>query len=208
MIKKTFYFLLAIYLAWYGGPLLTQLFWFLPVAELAEALTPTKILMRGISFYISFAVWTLLLWLALQATGLVFMPAGIQKYSETPLARFFKGILGEFAVLALIAAPVFWFVFSFGGRSTVVQEIAGGQSHPELVWIAASFWKKGFWVVVHLWRVALPMAVLLHLAFHRQVKKRIGRLAEPVLRFRDRGRAGQGGSARFAGILEEWSLIN
>jgi len=201
------FLILAALLAWYGGPLLTKLFWFLPITDVAEALTPSGILRHGFSFYTSFLVWTLLLWMTLQATGLMFIPSGFQKYGETKPARFIKGAVSEVMVLALLSIPVFWLLFICGGKSLVLSHLDGGSTIAEAQWTDARIWRQGFWVVTGLWQVALPISALLYFFFQRRLKRRIGRIAEPILRFRDQGRSGGGGSARIGGVFDEWSLL-
>lgn len=70
-----------------------------------------------------------------------------------------------------------------------------------------SRWRFSYLAFKYLWWLALPMAAPFYFFFNGHVKAVIARMHRPVLRFIDTGRGGVGGSARFAGMLEEWELI-
>jgi hypothetical protein len=63
-----------------------------------------------------------------------------------------------------------------------------------------------FLTVKYLWWAALPFALPAHFFLNRRVKRVIAHGARPFTRFLHKGRIGLGGSARFAGIFEEWLL--
>jgi hypothetical protein len=211
----------AVILAWYIGPWLTTVLWFLPVREIAEFLTPTRILSQGLEFYIGFVLWSLLLFALLHGFGLGVVAAAPRRYTTTRPLRALKGLLSEVLLLTFFASLVIVGLLVSGQWNSIVdarmveaQSVdtdPGAQDARAILGtpareIAARPWRFLFTALRHLGYIAYPFGGVLYLLFGARVKHRLARVLRPIRRFFELGQMGAGGSGRFAGLIDEWEL--
>src|SRR5262245_50134509 len=105
-IHRLTYAVLAILIAWYAGPWLSAVLWFLPVQEVADALVPDDLFDRDSAFYVTCGAWALVIYAVLRVAGLTFLRTGIQRYETTPVVRGARGIAAESMLVAISAGAV------------------------------------------------------------------------------------------------------
>jgi hypothetical protein len=124
MLTKLFSLLLAILIAWYLGPWLTTIFWFLPVKELASAISLRNILSHDASFFVSFLLWFAVFWTILKGGGLTVLMAGPQRYGNTKLVRRAQGLIVEGLFLFLFMSPIIaLLVLSGMGKNIILSRL-------------------------------------------------------------------------------------
>jgi hypothetical protein len=220
MQKRIWRLLLVVILAWnFGAVLVDEVSMWLPTTlSFAAFLVPTNLLGQGIIFYFKFAIALVLFALLLKALTVLFGFASpkTQRYAATIFLRRIQGVWAETAIILF-----YFFLLPF-----VFLTISGwpAPEGPPPAWYeqylsrAKEFLgfsyssytdRASIYVdtVKAYWPALLGGALLLWGLTTKLIKRFIVSIHNSVLLgFIEVGRFGQGGSARFAGLIEEWSL--
>lgn len=189
MKRTLFTLMLASVLAWFLGPfLLNELSSAGPVLkEFVSIFTLFELFRRGPAFYLQFVVAIILFWFLIKAIGVLlsFALPKSQRYGTTKLLRRVQGFCAE-----TIFGLFYFFLISFG-----IAQVTDGryESFVELIG--------------ELWLPVLVGTIALYLLTNRPLKIAVANAYLGfLLRVLEPGRFGDGGSARFAGLVEEWSM--
>ncbi|HJT30069.1 MAG TPA: type IV secretory system conjugative DNA transfer family protein [Pyrinomonadaceae bacterium] len=188
MKKTVLTLLLAGILAWCFGPfLLNELTAVGPILkEFGSIFTLFSLIWRGPGFFLQFLVAIIVFWFLLKAIGMLFsfaLPKS-QRYGTTKFLRRVQGFSAEIILVLSAFLMICFCVFVFTGRY---------ESYVELI--------------SELWLPILVGAIVLYLPANRSLKRMLACVYTAfLLRVLEPGRFGDGGSARFGGLVEEWSM--
>ncbi len=214
--------LVAIVLAWnFANPLIDALTDSLPTTfVIVSFLKPANLLGQGVTFYFKFLlaviVWALFIKFVLVLSGFIVPQTGI--YSATKPVRRIQGVWFELMVIGFFFLVVPLVYLSLAGWPTPATQRTAELSSYEMVVSAAedylsnetssadratiyvetikANWLGWLVLAVGLWAVTTKYIKRLFVPIHAAV----------LLGFIEKGRFGLGGSARFAGLIEEWGL--
>lgn len=214
------YLIVALTIAWYCGSWLTAAFWFLPVRELAEALTPInlwgQLWGQGLGPIVSWLIWTTVLYVVFKTLGFATILAAPQRYTTTRPMRAIQGLLAEGLLLVAFASLVVLVLVWSGHWTTLVAtqlnteasapapETAILQSPTEQLMYRP--WRFLLLALRYMGGIAFPVGAVLYVVAGAATKRLILRMMTPLRRVRLLGRLGEGGSAAFAGLIAEWEL--
>lgn len=232
MKQKFWLFLLAALLAWlFGALLISVLVGSLPIANYLfstitayfdqdksfwEWLLSFIFSLNFITLLISFVLFVFIL----QGLGILLgfaLPAG-RKYETTKLLRRIQALSFEFLIIFSFFCLIPYVFLSFYGWAAFTPEpsffeSASMELYKRLGWAYNRQIDKAFIYVEFIkryWFVLLPISTIIYLLnywiFGDLIKRIIVSLHRKFLEFFEAGRFGRGGSARFAGLFEEWSL--
>lgn len=231
MRQRIWLLLLAFPLAWNFGPLLLDAVGAAgPIAEaVISFLIPEDLGGQGLVFYFKFIVALVLFALILKALGLLFsfaLPRG-QRYGTTKLLRRVQGVCAELLIVLFFFCLIpFVILAESGWEDTSRQEIHAEEAGPETTTgrlrksvRRARNWLEGvvevekpdkptiYWrTIKSSWGGFLALALFCYALTHWLIKRALVSIHGPALSFFETGRFGVGGSARFAGLIEEWAL--
>jgi hypothetical protein len=212
--------LLAVLLAWnFANPLIDGLSGSLPAMfGLAALLAPANLTGQGVIFYFKFVVAILVFVLLLK--GLIVLsgfglPMG-QKYSSTKFLRRIQGVWAEVMVILFfffLVPLVFLSLYGWpapAGPPPSFGEMAVTKAK-DYLGINYSGYTDRASIYFHTLKDSGPGFLLLALVLWATTTKLIKRFCVLIhgallIRFFELGRFGVGGSARFQGLIEEWSL--
>lgn len=220
MKNRILLFLISAFLAWNFGPLLFDevLAWLPTAFSILAFLMPTNVLGQGLVFYFKFAVALLLYALLLKVLVALFGFASPQarRYSTTKFLRRVQGAWAEVAIILfyLVVLPCVFLTITgwpepegpppawyeqvlSKGKELLGLDQAGATDRAT---IYAETLKNS-------WFTFLAGALFLWWATTKYIKRLVVPIHRAVLiNFFEVGRFGEGGSARFAGLIEEWGL--
>jgi type IV secretory pathway TraG/TraD family ATPase VirD4 len=192
MKKKILLILFAVFLAWNFGPLFVDVLGASgPLAgAMWRLLLPSNLTGLDPTFYFKFILAIVLFYLLLQGLGVSysFVLPKMGDYGETKLLRRVQGWIAELTIIL-----AFFLLLSLAASLAL-----NGWQETHNVYLYAKTLKTG-------WPYFLLLALALWVKTHRYIKQGLVSLHKIlVLDFIEIGRFGKGGSARFAGLIEEW----
>lgn len=217
MKKRILILIAAVVLAWNFGPVLFEAIGVsIPWAGmLTLLLLPSNLLSQPPDFYVKFLVGIFLFFFLVTGAGYLFgfaVPRG-QKYQTTRLMRQVQALFADSLILGLYFLLISYVFLSVYGWEHFAPEPSGFDWLTSKAYqaVGAEYARVDkptvlFSFIREYWYYPLIPSVPLYWFTRKRVKSVVAVLYERPLRFIETGRFGAGGSARFAGLLEEWAL--
>lgn len=206
MKQKFWTITFAAFLAWFFGALLISgLVGSLPIASyITSSLTSYFIQDKPfgqwvlgfifsldfVTFLIAFVLFIIILQVVSFLLGFA-LPAG-RKYETTWLLRRIQGLTAEIIIILAYFFLIPYLLLTIYGWTETFSKTAWANLYVQLIK------NYGVWL--------LGFSVFLYFATRDLIKRAVVALHKKLLGFFEAGRFGQGGSARFAGLFEEWAL--
>jgi hypothetical protein len=106
MVNRIASLIIALFLAWCVSPYLADVFWFLPIQEIAQSIELRPLFSKEPSFYVGFAIFGLLFFKLLEMGGLAYLLTGPKRFGNTPLVRRAQGLTLTAAMLGFFLMPL------------------------------------------------------------------------------------------------------
>ncbi len=230
MRQRIWLLLLAFPLAWNFGPLLLDAVGASgPIAKaVLTFLIPNNLTGQGLVFYFKFIIALVLFVFILKGLGLLLsfaLPKG-QQYGTTRLLRRVQGVCAELLIVLFFFCLIPFAILTDSGWQDTSRnnrymkdkeaETKGFSQYVKKAWDllegkseeekepdkATLYWRT----IESEWPVFLALALACYSLTHWLIKRLAVSVHGSALNFFEAGRFGVGGSARFAGLIEEWAL--